>query len=298
MLKACVFLCMLCAAPRPAQAVRINRRPEPAEVATHDTPATFRAKVNLVLIPVVVRDGQSRAVGNLTKDDFRVFDMGKPQAIASFSREAVASRAPQPPAPSSTGAPSTEAPAMENKPAAPMPDRFVAYLFDDVHLSAGDLAQVRAAAERQLNDSFAPTDRAAIFSTSGRTRLDFTDDHAKWHETLLSLRPEPVARPQFAECPDVSYYAADLIVNKNDQTALNAAANDALACMSFAPWGEARRTPFPWQREQRQRRPPRRRRWWPDIRKLTCLSARSAMLSAGLPRCLENEPSSSSRRDS
>jgi hypothetical protein len=41
--------------------------------------------VNLVLVPVVVRDGQGRAIGDLTKDDFQRFDRGKPQTIASFT---------------------------------------------------------------------------------------------------------------------------------------------------------------------------------------------------------------------
>jgi VWFA-related protein len=41
--------------------------------------------VNEVLVPVVVRDAQGRSVGGLTKDDFQVFDNGKPQTIAGFS---------------------------------------------------------------------------------------------------------------------------------------------------------------------------------------------------------------------
>ena len=38
--------------------------------------------VNAVLVPVVVRDSQGRAVGNLEKKDFEVFDRNKPQAIS------------------------------------------------------------------------------------------------------------------------------------------------------------------------------------------------------------------------
>src|SRR5689334_12310976 len=74
-----------------------------AEMTTHDTPATFRTKVNLVLVPVVVRDRQGHVVGNLTKDDFQLFDRGKPQTISSFSVETLQNQ------------PSVEAPA-ENGP--------------------------------------------------------------------------------------------------------------------------------------------------------------------------------------
>src|SRR6202035_491481 len=41
--------------------------------------------IDAVLVPLVVRDGHGRAVGNLTKDDFQVFDRGKPQKISAFN---------------------------------------------------------------------------------------------------------------------------------------------------------------------------------------------------------------------
>jgi hypothetical protein len=63
------------------------------------------------------------------------------------------------------------------------------------------------------------TDRAAIYTTSGRTTLDFTDDRAKLHATLLRITPQPIARASQL-CPDISYYQADLIVNQNDPMAL------------------------------------------------------------------------------
>ena len=56
-----------------------------------------------------------------------------------------------------------------------MPERFVAYLFDDVHLAPGDLPRIRDAALRHIAE-LKPTDRAAIFTMSGTPMLDFTDD--------------------------------------------------------------------------------------------------------------------------
>jgi hypothetical protein len=52
---------------------------------TKEQVPTFQSKVNLVLVPVVVRDKRGRPVGNLSKDDFQLFDKGKRQTIASFS---------------------------------------------------------------------------------------------------------------------------------------------------------------------------------------------------------------------
>src|ERR1035437_6934260 len=62
----------------------------PAEMATKDEPALFKARVNLVIVPVVVRDKYGKAVGNLKQEDFQLFDKGKPQYIARFSMERAA----------------------------------------------------------------------------------------------------------------------------------------------------------------------------------------------------------------
>src|SRR5580658_3208671 len=121
------------------------------EITTQDSP-TFSTAVNLVMVPVVVRDGQGHAVGTLHQEDFRLFDKGKLQTITKFSIE-------------KTGTPSTALPELSvetdaggsprPKPAGtptaqPIAQHFLAWLFDDVHLSFSDLVQTRAAALRVL----------------------------------------------------------------------------------------------------------------------------------------------------
>ena len=61
---------------------------EQPEVASHEAPVTFSSKVNLVSVPVVVRDSKGRAIGNLRQEDFRLFDKGKLQVITRFSVQA------------------------------------------------------------------------------------------------------------------------------------------------------------------------------------------------------------------
>jgi VWFA-related protein len=126
--------------------------------------------------------------------------------------------------PGATPAAATPLPAIAN--------RFVAYVFDDVHLSIGDLEQSRQAVSRYLNDSLEAATRAAIFTTSGRTTLDFTDDREKLREILNHIQPWVSLANTSQDCPSpaIPYYMADLIVNQNNQQALAAAAADYLAC--------------------------------------------------------------------
>jgi hypothetical protein len=62
------------------------QNPKP-DVEGKDAEAIFTSKVNLVMVPVVVRDKQGHAIGNLKKEDFRLFDKGRPQAITRFQVE-------------------------------------------------------------------------------------------------------------------------------------------------------------------------------------------------------------------
>jgi len=192
-------------------------------VATRDEATTFKVNVRLVVVRVVVRDSSGHAVGNLHKEDFQLFDDRKPQVITQFSVE-------QPGTQLARELKTSETPAGEN-PAKPpdVPERFIAYVFDDVHLKTEDLLRIRNAAEHHLA-GLRPTDRAAIFTISGQGNLEFTDDHAKLHEALLRLQPRSLGNTGSGQCPYMTYYMADLIVNKNDTQALNNVTLDALSC--------------------------------------------------------------------
>jgi VWFA-related protein len=197
----------------------------PNELIQRDEPATFKTHVNLVMVPVVVRDKYGKAVGTLKKEDFQLFDKGKVQEITRFSVER----------PGEHGAEvkTADVNAGEgNSPAPVLPDRFIAYVFDDVHVTFGDLVRTRDAAGRSM-DQMKATDRAAIYSTSGQVTQEFTDDREKLHNALLKLRPTPIGRTGIQECPDISYYMADLIANKNDPTAMQAAVAETVICMNL-----------------------------------------------------------------
>jgi VWFA-related protein len=206
-----------------------------AEMTTHDTPATFRTKVNLVLVPVVVRDSKDRAVGTLKREDFQLYDKGKLQEITRFSVEKAGSKPPPIVNDSDALEPKEQAAAATN--AGVIPSKFTAYIFDDMHITFGDLAQARNAADKHMA-SLQPTERAAIYTSSGQTTLEFTDDRAQLHETLLKIQPRSRANLP-GDCPPMTYYMADLIQNKNDPQALSAAIADAMSCLQLDPTDSA-----------------------------------------------------------
>lgn len=195
------------------------------EIASRDTITTFSSKVNLVMVPVVVRDPKGNAIGTLKKEDFQLFDKGKAQVISKFTIEKADGRV----VPMKVTA---EPDLGDKKPVEGLvlANRFVAYVFDDMHTAFGDLAQARAAAVKHLGDSLKGADRAAVYTTSGQTALDFTDDRDKLQETMNRIVPRSRNISSSTQCPDVTPYIADLILNKNDPMALAAAGREAVAC--------------------------------------------------------------------
>jgi len=165
---------------------------------------TFKSGVTIIQVPVVVRDHDGHTVGNLTKDDFQLFDNGKRQEIASFSMDSDAQTA------TDRSLPGNQADGAE----VAIPARFITYLFDDLTIrDFGDLQRIRDAATRQLA-GLQPTDRAAVYTTSCTVALDFTNDKAKLQEALsrLQLRPPAVCRVSRVQIVQVEILKA--VVNK------------------------------------------------------------------------------------
>ncbi len=190
----------------------------------------IRVNVNEVLVPVVVRDSQGRTVGNLKKEDFQVFDKDQPRVISGFTIQ-------------KRGVPESEQKAAEPSQAMPsgvgvtavsplpatLPNRFLVFLFDDLHLNASDFLQARQAATKMLAESLADTDTAAVVSLSGMNS-GLTRDRATLEDAIKHLKMEPLYRHESHACPNIDYYQADLIQNKHNEQALAVAEADYIAC--------------------------------------------------------------------
>ena len=201
------------------------------EVSSKDTGTTFKLRVNLVQVRVVVRDGKGNLVDGLKREDFQLFDQGKLQAISTFGVETAKSRQERAEAAAKTQQQGATEEAGEKDKVA-LPERFVALMFDDVHLKMDDATVVRVSA-KALIESLAPTDRLAIFSTSEQVNRDFTNDKAALEQTLLQIVPRPRMGKinQMTNCPDVTHYMADQAINKSNSQILPIVAQETLQCL-------------------------------------------------------------------
>ncbi len=216
------------ATPDSATRPAVSSEQDVKEVSSQDTPATFKVRVNNVLVRVVVRDSHGKVVSHLKKEDFQLYDGRKLQNITSFAMETPRTHAVSlTSSPEPGGGPSSEGdPAVK---AAALPQRFVSMVFDDVHMSMEDAVFVRDSATRFFG-ALAPSDRVSLNTTSGQLTQDFTSDHAALEKALLGIVPRPLTLHTSSDCPDMTYYEADLIANKNDLQALAVAADETLQC--------------------------------------------------------------------
>jgi VWFA-related protein len=200
---------------------------QPDGTSTQDSGITFKSGVNVVLLPVVVRDGRGRAVSDLKAEDFQVFDRGKHQTITGFTIQKRAGfrkdLMPSAPPPS---------PLQAVPEWAATPDRFIVLLFDDLHLAPDNLMQVQKATSKMLTESLATTDMTAVVSLSG-TNTGFTQRPAVLQEAIRTLHTRGLYQQVESDCPNINYYQADLIQNKHNSTALEAAIQSAQSCARF-----------------------------------------------------------------
>ena len=200
------------------------------ELSTQDVQSTFKVQVqrNMVLVRTIVRDANGHPVIGLKKEDFRLFDNGKPQEIDQFAVESSGSAGtatPRVPEKEPEGEEGAERPATDS-----IPRKYQALYFDDVQMGFQDIVYARDAAERYLTATLTPVGRVGIFTSSGQGVLDFTDDRSKLHEALFNLRQRPTFLRESNACPDIGVYQAYLIADQHDTEATAIATDEYFQC--------------------------------------------------------------------
>jgi VWFA-related protein len=201
----------------PSQPQKSETEPKP-QVSMEDTVSTFKLRVNLVQVHVVVRDGAGKPVGGLRKEDFQLYDNNKLQAVTTFAIEDDESRKQRGEAEAKTQLNNGETPAQIE---GTVPERFVALTFDDIHLLTSDVAPMRAAANGVI-DAMGPSDRVGVFTTSGVVTEDFTSNKELLKQALLKLMSRADTTGNRGACPNVSYDMAVEVLREGNTIQMTA----------------------------------------------------------------------------
>jgi len=125
---------------------------------------TFQVEVNYVDVDVVVTDEKGNFIPGLTRDDFEVFEDGKPQKIDTFTSVEIPLERDNTfvlgDRPVSTDSKSNRV---------PFAGRLYVILLDDQDVSSMRTAQVRKSAKEFVDKYMGANDIAAVIHTSGRT---------------------------------------------------------------------------------------------------------------------------------
>ena len=149
---------------------------------------TFSTTANVVVVNITVTSRDGKAIGNLSKDDFLVYEDGKLQTLQSCELQKLDSQPLKPIAPPAKALETREAPkpaaparpAPETPPAKPDPrdHRLIVMLFDASSMQPQEQIRAEDAAIKFLSTQMTASDLVSImvFGSELKTLLDFTAD--------------------------------------------------------------------------------------------------------------------------
>jgi VWFA-related protein len=151
--------------------------PSPQESTAPPTPeVTFKVEVNYVEEDVRVVDREGRFVRGLKREDFQVFEDGKPQKVETFGMVDIPNTRPRTPLYLGPDALPIEPDVAVNKQV--LDGRLYLLVLDDYHVAPLRSQNVRNIARRFVREKLGPDDQAAVVVTSGlrRASQDFTQN--------------------------------------------------------------------------------------------------------------------------
>lgn len=167
-----------------------------------------RVYTRLVLLDVVVKDGEGRPLTDLTRDDFRVFEDGVEQSLASFAlvepgRRPAGASPPLPPH-VFTNRPDPR------RPAGPL----TILLLDGLNTRLADQAYAQQQALRYLDEHQGDAQPMAVLALNKQLRVlqDFTSDPRRVRAALENFRPQiTTAGDSLADGADAFKLASNLV---------------------------------------------------------------------------------------
>jgi VWFA-related protein len=134
--------------------------PSPAGPPQTPPPVTFAVEVGYVEVDAIVTDRNDQPVRDLKREDFTVFEDGKPQQIDLFTQIDIPYDRPEP-------AVAAPVPLDVKTNAVPFEGRVYVIVLDELHTSIHGSLLVRAAARRFIERHFGDGDLAAVVHTFG-----------------------------------------------------------------------------------------------------------------------------------
>lgn len=199
-----------------------------AEISSSNSQSIIRLRVPVVAVRVVVKDAQGNIVDNLKKEDFQIQDNNNPQGISVFAMEHPASHVVRDLQDDVSPVKAEASDAKSSEIA--VSGRFVVLLLDDIHIQLEEALAVRVQTMNVI-ESLHTKDLVAVYSTSGRIQLDFTTDRESLSQTVSRFMPNPItSSSNNGECPHITYFQAQLMVDFKDQDATDNAVFDFWSC--------------------------------------------------------------------
>jgi VWFA-related protein len=155
---------------------------------TESPAATLKINVRTVLLDVVVTDKDNKAIPGLRKEDFQIFEDGKPQEVAFFEQNFAAAPGDENAVPGRTLPPNT----FTNVPPVPPNNASNLLLMDGLNTPLADQANVHRQMVKYLA-SLPPNIRMGVFLLSERLRIiqGFTQDSALLRASIARLAANP-----------------------------------------------------------------------------------------------------------
>ena len=171
---------------------------QPILAQTQPPRATFSTTTNVVVVNVTVLDRNGKPIESLTKDDFQVFEDGKPQRLQAVDLQRLTTKVlppveqtpAEPPAPKGYN-PDAEKASIRNSMLSKYQDRrLMILLFDFGSMQPAEQIRAKDAAIKFLSTQMTASDTVSImtYGSELKTALDFTSDRDLLIATINKFR--------------------------------------------------------------------------------------------------------------
>lgn len=195
---------------------------------------TLKVPVDVVVVNTTVTNKQGNPVGDLTANDFKVYEDGKPQPIHTFALESYKATKPL----NAAGLKPMDAAAAAEAPNHTQP-RLISIVVDDVTSPASDYYRsMTKAAERFVERELGPGDQVALLAGSGRFQYPFSNDRQLLLERIRTLSGSlNLGAVPRSTCPTLTDLQAQRIaMSRSDvlgQQSLDVAREESLDCLGI-----------------------------------------------------------------